>query len=392
MRIALIGPFGLHPKSTMRSRALGLARPLAARGHEVILIMPPFHTPEEADRTWIEDGVTLRYVPLDGGVLGTARRMVAETLAWQPDVVHSFKPKAYSGLVAWWLWQFHRRSMGLVTDSDDWEGWGGWNDVAPYSGTQKRFFAWQERWGLTHAHIVTVASRTLEARTLAMGLPEDRLVYLPNGPGIPPRFVSDGERAAARAALGLGDRPAVLLFSRLFEFDTARLVEVLSRVREQVPDMAVLFVGAGLFEDDSARFRAQLEAADLLGAVVDVGWTALEELPVTLAAGDVGLYLMDDTLLNWAKCPVKLADMLAAGVPVVGEAIGQVPEYIMDGVTGRLCASGDVAAVATALVALLQDPVGRQALGDAAAADIRRRFSWDELAEGLENVYRALRL
>ncbi|MEZ4517169.1 MAG: glycosyltransferase [Chloroflexota bacterium] len=147
MRIAMIGPFGLHPKSTMRSRALGLARPLAHNGNEVMVIMPPFHTPEEADRTWTEDGVTLRYVPLDGGTVGTAWRMVRETLDWRPDVVHSFKPKAYSGLVAWWLWQFHRSRLGLVTDSDDWEGWGGWNDNAPYSATQKRFFAWQEQWG-----------------------------------------------------------------------------------------------------------------------------------------------------------------------------------------------------------------------------------------------------
>jgi glycosyltransferase involved in cell wall biosynthesis len=388
VRIALIGPFGLHPKSTMRSRALGLARPLAARGHEVSLIMPPFHTPEEADRTWTEDGVTLRYVPLDGGVFGTARRMVAETLAWRPDVVHSFKPKAYSGLVAWWLWQFHRRSIGLVTDSDDWEGAGGWNDVAPYSATQKRFFAWQERWGLTHAHAVTVASRALEERALAMGLPAGRLVYLPNGPGIPPRLVAEGERAAARAALGLGDRPTVLLFSRLFEFDTARLVKVLAGIRAEVPDMAVLFVGAGLFADDSARFRAQLEAADLLGAVVDVGWTALADLPVTLAAGDVGLYLMDDTPLNWAKCPVKLADMLAAGVPVVGEAIGEVPHYIVDGSTGFVCHSGDVDCLVAAAVTLFGDPLSRQAMGRNAAVDVSQRFSWEGLAAQLESVYR----
>ena len=51
MRIAMLGPFGLHPKQTMRSRALGLARPLVARGHAVRLIMPPWETPDEAGRT-----------------------------------------------------------------------------------------------------------------------------------------------------------------------------------------------------------------------------------------------------------------------------------------------------------------------------------------------------
>lgn len=390
MRIVMIGPFGLHPKSTMRSRALGLARPLVARGHEVTLIMPPFHTPEESDRTWTEDGVVLHYVPLDGGIIGTSRRMVAETLTRQPDIVHSFKPKAYSGLVAWWLWQFHRDRLGLVTDTDDWEGWGGWNDSAPYSPAQKRFFAWQERWGLTHAHAITAASRTLAERTVDLGMTADRVSYIPNGPGIPLREVSTAERDSIRAALGLGDRPTVLIFSRLFEFDTARLTDVLARVRGSIPDVAVLFVGAGLYEADSARFREQLQAADLTDAVVDVGWTALDDLPATLAAGDVGLYLMDDTLLNRAKCPVKLADMLAAGVPVVGEAVGQVNEYIRDGETGRLLSSGDVALVAGAIVELLGNTAERQQMGIAAQADIRTRFGWDVLADQVEFVYRTV--
>jgi len=184
MRIAMVGPFGFHPNKTMRSRALGLARPLAARGHDVHIFMPPWQTPAEADKTWQEDGVLIRNVPLSGGMVGIARRLVREVLAWQPDVVHCFKPKAYSGLAAWWLWQFHRRDVGLVVDSDDWEGWGGWNDLAPYSTAQKHFFAWQETWGMTHCHALTVASRALETLAWGHGVPPERVVYVPNGAGI----------------------------------------------------------------------------------------------------------------------------------------------------------------------------------------------------------------
>ncbi len=390
MRIAMIGPFGLHPKSTMRSRALGFARPFAARGHTVQLIMPPFHTPEEAGRTWEEDGVSLRYVLLDGGTVGTTRTMIRETLGWSPDVVHCFKPKAYSGLVAWWLWQFHRERLPLVMDTDDWEGWGGWNDHAPYSAVQKRVFAWQESYGLTHAHIVTAASRTLRDRTLALGLPIDKVRYLPNGPGVSTKPVSAEARAAVREQLELGERPTVLVYSRLFEFDTARLVTTLQAVRQEIPDLAVLFVGAGLYEDDASRFRAQLSGAGLDESVVDVGWTELAHLPATLAAGDVGLYPMDDTLLNWAKCPVKLADMLAVGVPVVGERIGQVGEYVLDGRTGLLVDSGDSAGMAAGLVALLRDDPRRAAYGTAAREDMALRFNWDTLSTELEQVYEDL--
>ncbi len=389
MRIAMIGPFGLHPKQTMRSRALGLARPLVARGHTVRLLMPPWDTPDEAGRTWAEDGVELRYVPLRGGVPGIALGLTRETLAWRPDVVHAFKPKAYSGLAAEWLWRFYRGRARLVMDSDDWEGAGGWNDLAPYSPLQKRFFARQERYGLTHAHAVTVASRALESLVWSLGVPPARVAYLPNGPGIPLRVVSPEERAAERARLGLGRRPTVLVYSRLFEFDTARLTATLAGIRAAVPDVAVLLVGAGLYAADSAAFRARLASAGLLDALVDVGWTAREQLPATLAAADVGLYLMDDTLLNRTKCPVKLADMLVAGVPVVAEAVGQVVEYVRDGRTGALVASGAVAGLAAAAAALLADAGERARRSAAARMDMAARFGWERLAEEVECLYRA---
>ena len=395
MRIAMLGPFGLHPKQTMRSRALGLARPLVARGHAVRLFMPPWETPDEAGRTWAEDGVELRYVPLRGGLPGITRALVREALAWRPDVAHAFKPKAYSGLAAEWLWRFHRRRVRLVLDSDDWEGAGGWNDLAGYSRLQRRFFARQERYGLSHAHAVTVASRTLQSLAWSLGVPRDRVRYVPNGPGIPRRAVSSEERAAARARLGLGQRPAVLVYSRLFEFDTARLVAVLAGVRAEVGDVAVLLVGAGLMAADSARFRQQLAAAGLSEAVIDAGWVELAALPATLAAADVGLYLMDDTLLNRAKCPVKLADMLAAGVPVVAEAVGQTAEYVRDGQTGARCAAGDVAGVVAATVALLRERgcMGAVLLGgwgDAARREVWARFGWDVLATDVEKLYARL--
>ncbi len=384
MRIAMIGPFGFHPNKTMRARALGLARALVRRGHQVSIFMPPWQMPAEADRAWVEDGVAIRAVPLHGGPPGIARRLLQETLAWSPDVAHCFKPKAYSGLAAWWLWHWRRRQVRLVVDTDDWEGAGGWNEIAPYMPWQKRFFAWQEKWGMVHCHALTVASRALQSLAWAHGVPHQQVVYLPNGPGIP----APGSRAAARrAALGLADRPTLLLYSRLFEFDSQRLVDILQRVRANVPDFALLLVGAGLYEADAAAFRQQLAAADLQSHVVDVGWLAEHETPDTLAAADVGVYLMEDNLLNRTKCPVKLADMLSCGVPVVGEAVGQVPEYVVHEQTGRLRPAGDNEGIAADLVYILQNPLFARALSFAARQRILLHFSWDHLAERAEKAY-----
>ena len=140
MRIAMIGPFGLELKSTVRRRALPLARALAACGDEVLVTMPPWHTPAAVPGRWPEDGVTLEYVPLgpavpllQHGVI--AARLVGHALDWQPDVIHCFKPKAHAGMAGWLLWHLRRVGLArprLVIDEDDWEGPGGWNDREPY--------------------------------------------------------------------------------------------------------------------------------------------------------------------------------------------------------------------------------------------------------------------
>ena len=390
MRIAMVGPFGLHPNKTMSARAFGLARPLVQEGHRVKIIMPPWHRPEEADRSWQSDGVAFHYTSLTGGTAGISRHLLRETLSWEPDVVHCFKPKAYSGLVAWWLWQFYRQRVRLVVDSDDWEGWGGWNDRAPYSLLQKRFFSWQERWGMGHCHTLTVASKALESIAWSQGISPDKVVYLPNGAGISFRENSfhEEEIAAKRRELGVEGQPVLLLYSRLFEFDTARLVEILAGVKAAVPNIAILSIGEGLFADDGVNLRRNMTHAGVLDAVIDLGWVELEQLPLLLSSVDVGIYLMEDTLLNRTKCPVKLADMIALGVPVVAEAVGQVPEYVLTGKSGFLRAPGDGAGLLDDVVYLLRNKLERMQMAANARAHYKANFSWSQLIGRLKHVYR----
>jgi glycosyltransferase involved in cell wall biosynthesis len=384
MRLAMVGPFGFHPQKTMRSRALKLAQPLARRGYRVRLFMPPWHTPEEGGREWTEGEVSIRYTPIRGGTLGTFISLLKEVLAWQPDVVHAFKPKAYSGLVAWWLWTIRREKQWLVTDTDDWEGWGGWNEIGPYSYSQKRFFSWQEKWGLSHCDRLTVASRTLHSLALAHGLPKEQVIYLPNGPGISGDVTP---RAEKRAELGLQSRPVVLIYSRLFEFDIARLIVILKQVRAELTDLAVLIVGTGLFDDDAESFRSQLGSADLLDAVTDVGWVEESRLPEILTSADVAIYLMDDTLVNRSKCPVKLADLLYAALPVVAEDVGQVREYVISDQTGMLHHIGETKGMAADLIRILRDPTLRNRLSAGAKNHIEANFRWEHLADIAEQAY-----
>ncbi len=386
----MIGPFGLRPRGTMAVRALPMARALAARGHTVTVLLPPWQNPEDAGRRWEDRGVTVENIPLPPRApllfhLLTARRLVARALALRPDVVHLFKPKAYSGLAhsLLALWPRAHRPR-LVVDADDWEGPGGWNDVTDplsgrplYSAPQRLFFARQERWGLTHADAVTVASCTLQSLVWALGVPSERVFYVPNGwpsaDDIPPVRPADGP-------------PSILLYTRFFEYPLSRVIGLLRRVRERVPQARLLVVGKGLFGEED-RLLELACAAGLEDAVEYAGWVEYRRLGDVFARAALAIYPFDDTLINRTKCPVKLLDLLGAGVPVVAEAVGEIREVIRHGETGYLVSPGDEDGFAEAVIRLLETPDLRRRLGEQAAQDVRARHAWDRLAAEVERAY-----
>ena len=391
MKIVMVGPFGLSPRMTMRVRALPLGKALVRRGHAVTLLLPPWQNPTDAGRRWEDEGVRIHNVELPRRLPGWFHgrlvvRMVRQIRRIAPDVLHTFKPKAYAGLVHYAL----QRRYPVVVDTDDWEGPGGWNAQGDYPAWMKRFFTWQERWGLGHADAVTVASRALQTLVWARGVPPDRVVYLPNGVNRPPGGLEGHD----------GGRPTMLLYTRFFEFDLNRLWRIVAGVRERQPAARLFVVGGGFDREEESLLATARRAGwsvseawppDPDADLVYAGWGTEETLPLSFSLADVALYPFDDTLLNRTKCPVKLLDLQAAGIPVVADAVGQIAETIESGRTGLLVPPGDEQAFVEALLILLESPQRCRAMGLTAQASVARRFDWDRLSLAAESAYERAR-
>ncbi len=393
MKIVMVAPFGLKPKGTVRVRALPLAQALVQRGHEVVILVPPWDDRAAAGQSIEVGGVRVRQLPLPRHAAldlpSLTLRLLRAALDERPDLLHVFKPKALSGFVGlgWWLMQrLPLPRAPLIMDSDDWEGAGGWNDIAPYSLPQKWLFGWQEQWGLRHADGVTVASRTLESIVLSLGVPQARVAYLPNGPGDGWPAPDPTEVARLREQLGLGDAPVALLFTRFFEFDEVQLARRWARIVREMGEARLLVVGKGLYGEE-VSFRAALAAEGVGASVVEVGWLPFEALPAHFAVVQVALYPMRDSLLNRTKCPVKLADTMQVGLPVVGEAVGQVAEYLAANEGGILVPPGDDDAFVAATLCLLRDADLAHAMGQAGQARLATHFAWPHEAARAEALY-----
>ncbi len=423
MRIAFVAPFGLRAKGTARARALPLALALARRGHSVALFVPPYDSPEDSGRQWWEEaarsgdrpqpeaggrppqaGVDVINVLLPPGRQGAiwhlrlGWRLFQAVRGWRPDVVHVFKPKGPSGLVGLLLWLTRRRTKdqgrrtanggfhfssfvsrwpSLVVDADDWEGPGGWNDDprAGYSSAQRRFFAWQERYGLSHADAWTVASECLRDRAITFGAAPDRAHVLHNGTSlcsIQPLITNpQSPSAISHQQSKIENQKSAILYTRFAGVRPAEVAAMWGLVRERMPDARLVVVGRGLAGEER-------DLAGLPGIEVR-GWVEPAALPGVFAGAALAIAPWVDTPSNRARHSAKILELMTAGLPVVAPAVGELAATLGD--AGVLVPAGDRAAFADAVVALLADPARAEALGRAARERVRRCFDWDALAE-----------
>lgn len=389
MKIVFLAPFGIRPKGTVIARMLPLAVALQALGHKVTIVTPPYTNPEDSGRTEYVRGVRLVNVSLPAGgkavgALPLAWRMFRAMLAEKPELVHLFKPKGYGGLAAMLHLSLQRlglRLAPLFVDTDDWEGQGGMNDLHPYSTVEKRLFAFQEQWLSKRSVGVTAASRELER--LSSEMAPGRILYLPNG--VDDRAPGNGKYIREKFGIP-AEAPVVLLYTRFFEFDQERLYRLFTRIHEQAANVRFLVVGKGRdLEEEHLVAAARDRGFD--AALVMAGWLDPAEIPDYLAAADVAVYPLDDSLVNRAKCPAKLTELLLAGVPVVADGVGQVKEYIRPGISGIFCDAANWRVMADGVIDLLSDRAKRLSLGAAGRNQLITYFHWQGLAGKLLEFY-----
>jgi glycosyltransferase involved in cell wall biosynthesis len=389
----MLAPFGIRPKGTLAVRMLPLAQALVRRGHTVTIVAPPVQNPQDAGQEDVYEGVPVIHTPLPtwpgaAGVAHQVRMLLQHVLRERPDVLHLFKPKGYSGL-ATLLARLVSTNLPLVIDTDDWEGWGGWNDVLPYPYAAKKFFAWQERTMPSRADAVTVASRTLETQVWGGGVPPQRVFYLPNGiPGGTAANTGEAMPGANTASVPgqAGGPQQVVLYTRFWEFDVRDVVAAFAPVVQQCPAARLVVVGKGERGEERELLRLAQRAG--IAAAIDYrGWVEPAHIPPILANATIALAPMDDTLINRARCSVKLLELMQAGLAVVAGRVGQAAEYLEDMQSGILVDPGNPAALARATILLLNDAPLCARLGANARRRVMRLFNWDVLVADAERAY-----
>jgi glycosyltransferase involved in cell wall biosynthesis len=214
------------------------------------------------------------------------------------------------------------------------------------------------RWALEHEHLPSRKTAVIRnaLNPLATRRPDETPVAWPRPPG----------------------EPAAAMIANLIVYKGHRtLLEALADVRTTVPGFNVVLFG------DGPEREALQEQARRLGIEDNVVFAG-RRLDASRLVGSFDFSLLTSYQEGLSNA---LLESMAAGVPVVASRVGGIPETVDDGVDGLLVPPADPAALARAILWMIEHPDERRRMGEAARRHATADFSLAKMVDATETTY-----
>jgi phosphatidylinositol alpha-1,6-mannosyltransferase len=161
------------------------------------------------------------------------------------------------------------------------------------------------------------------------------------------------------------------------------LIRALPQIAREVPEVKLLIVGSGPYDDTLRKLAAGTGVGD---RVVFTGAAPYHELPAYFRAGDV--FAMP-CRLRWFGFDVEALGAVflqgaAVGRPVIAGDSGGAPEAVIPGQTGLVVDPDRTGPMAEAITSLLLDPTRARAMGKAGADWVHTEWTWEKMADRLK--------
>ncbi|MCK6540118.1 MAG: glycosyltransferase family 4 protein, partial [Anaerolineales bacterium] len=215
--------------------------------------------------------------------------------------------------------------------------------------------------------------------------PADKLVVLPNAVDVN-RFEPDPELSAqTRASLSLTAHPLLVFVGSFYQWhDVVALLKAFALVLKTHSEARLFLVGDGAGRERMMQLSVDL---GLEGAAQFTGFVTHAEVVRYVSAADIAVVPVPTMKQQMWLSPMKLFEYMASGKAIVASAMGQIKDVIRDGDNGLLVPAGDEAALADAIIRLIEDVPLRVRLGRQAREDAVKDHSWEGYLSRLEDVF-----
>jgi glycosyltransferase involved in cell wall biosynthesis len=335
--------------------AFNIAARLAGRGHEV-------HVVTRRQEAAAKDGFTVHGIgcigwPMRLRYLTTVRNMMKETVRIRPDIIYcqTLYSESMAGLIA-------GRKLGVPVVA---------RSVGEIYVTKSGIDRMMLRYVVRNSTLVLALTNHMK-KTITDFCRDANVDVLPEG--VDYDFFKNYPAKKRRSG-------TILYVGRLTEL---KCVDVLLRafriVQGRVPGAELKIIGDGELADSLRELARQLglKNVDFMGNVGrdDVAKSMHESSVLVLPSKSEGF-------------PLVIPEAMASGLPVITTAVKGLPEIVKDGENGYLVPPHDHEQLADRIIRLLGDSGARKRM---CANNIKEaeKYSWDDIASGLEGVFTKL--
>lgn len=296
------------------------------------------------------------------------------------DVLLIGKPHPMNSIAAL-VTKVFRPKAKIILDCDDYEA--GSNRFQ--AGWQQKLVAWFEDYVPRKAQLVTSNTYFNLHRLEAKGIPSGKLVYVPNGID-PERFrTPDGaEVSRLRASLLLNDKKVISYLGSMSLVNHAvdLLLRAFVQVHLAIPEARLVLVGGG--EDlDVLKNLAQELGIDR--ETIFTGRVDPDKMVLYYALSDVTVDPVRDNDAARGRCPLKMFESWACGVPFVTADVGDRKELAGEPEVAFLVEAGNEKMLAFGLSTVLTNPDIKQRLSDA-ATKLVNAYTWQSISKRTNTI------
>jgi glycosyltransferase involved in cell wall biosynthesis len=224
--------------------------------------------------------------------------------------------------------------------------------------------------------------RALRAADVVVADTVANATYLEVLAGLPPGRVETCLVGAEERVFGPGWRPpdrfVALFVGKLIPLHGLETILAAARLAPEVPFRVV---GSGQLQPLLAERPPNVEWVE---------WVHYERLPEELHGAGCALGIFGTSAKAARVIPNKAFQALACGTPLVTADTPAARELLRDSESALLVPPGDAGALATAIVAALDDADLRRRIGEAGRRRAVERYSWSTAARDTAEHYRAL--
>ena len=163
------------------------------------------------------------------------------------------------------------------------------------------------------------------------------------------------------------------------------VVQAFAKVRRQQNNVKLMLIGDGA---EREVLEAMCEELQIQDSVIFTGKLPYAKIPEYMSLFDIAIVSAGDKD-NFHYSPMKLREYMAAGLPCLAPALGEIERNFKDGVHVKLFEAGNVESIFENIGILIKDEALRNTLIQKGKQYVVENFTWDvEVKKVLERLGR----